>query len=250
MLKCKTTWWCLWIYILNFNVILFYKIRPQRRFSAVGDKSFLDKIILTGLLLLLLLLLLNVILALCLRNHYLTKPEKFLLYFLYEVLDITFKPMSDFELMFVWCVDWNLCSTREYPVVPVPLVERLLFLHWMAFAPLSAVCVWLYFGLPFCFSDFFLSLYASSTHTVFFFFWLCQILVVAHWIFVASCELFCCSAWTLVVVHRLSCPVTYGILVPRPGIEPASSAVQGRLLTTGPPGSSGTTHTDLIIIAL
>ena len=29
-----------------------------------------------------------------------------------------------------------------------------------------------------------------------------------------------------------------GILAPRPGIEPASPALEGRLLTTGPPGKS------------
>ena len=33
---------------------------------------------------------------------------------------------------------------------------------------------------------------------------------------------------SVVVVHRLSCPVTCGILVPRPRIEPTSPALQGR----------------------
>ena len=32
----------------------------------------------------------------------------------------------------------------------------------------------------------------------------------------------------------LSCPVACGILVPRPGIEPLSPALEGRFLTTGP----------------
>ena len=36
----------------------------------------------------------------------------------------------------------------------------------------------------------------------------------------------------------LSCSTTLGILVSQPGIEPTSSALQGRLLTTGPPGKS------------
>ena len=35
-----------------------------------------------------------------------------------------------------------------------------------------------------------------------------------------------------VVVHRLSCPVACGILVPRPGIEPMSPVLAGRFLTT------------------
>ena len=42
----------------------------------------------------------------------------------------------------------------------------------------------------------------------------------------------------LIVTHRLSCPATCWILVPWPGIEPASLALQGRFLTTGPPGRS------------
>jgi len=40
------------------------------------------------------------------------------------------------------------------------------------------------------------------------------------------------------VAHGLSCPAACGILVPLPGIEPASPAFQGRFLTTGPPGKS------------
>ena len=38
--------------------------------------------------------------------------------------------------------------------------------------------------------------------------------------------------------HRLSCPAACGILVPWPGIEPTSPALQSRFLTTGPPGKS------------
>ena len=34
------------------------------------------------------------------------------------------------------------------------------------------------------------------------------------------------------------CRTAYGILVPRPGIEPESLAVKARVLTTGPPGNS------------
>ena len=36
----------------------------------------------------------------------------------------------------------------------------------------------------------------------------------------------------------LSCPMACGILVPWSGIKPASLALQGRFLTTGPPGKS------------
>ena len=39
----------------------------------------------------------------------------------------------------------------------------------------------------------------------------------------------------LVTAHELSCPEAYGILVPQPGIKPASPALQDRFLTTGAP---------------
>ena len=44
------------------------------------------------------------------------------------------------------------------------------------------------------------------------------------------------------VVLRLSCPKVCGISVPQPGIEPASPALEGRFLTTGPPGKSQEEH--------
>ena len=43
---------------------------------------------------------------------------------------------------------------------------------------------------------------------------------------------------SVVTVHRLSCSAECGILVPRPGIEPLSLALQSGFLTTGPPGKS------------
>ena len=44
---------------------------------------------------------------------------------------------------------------------------------------------------------------------------------------------------SVVVAHGLSCPTACGILGPRAGIEPMSSALAGRCLTTGPQGSPG-----------
>ena len=38
------------------------------------------------------------------------------------------------------------------------------------------------------------------------------------------------------MMYGLSCSVACGILVLGPGIEPASLAVEGGFLTTGPPG--------------
>ena len=46
--------------------------------------------------------------------------------------------------------------------------------------------------------------------------------------------------FSLVLARRLSCPTACGILVPRPGIEPVSPALEDRFLTTGPPGKSPT----------
>ena len=45
-------------------------------------------------------------------------------------------------------------------------------------------------------------------------------------------------AGSLAVALGLSGPSACGILVPGPGTEPVSPALQGRLLTTGPPGKS------------
>ena len=59
--------------------------------------------------------------------------------------------------------------------------------------------------------------------------------------------LFCC-VWAFsscsegqllsVVAHGLSCPMTCGILVLRPGIKPKSPALAGGCLASGPPGKS------------
>ena len=43
---------------------------------------------------------------------------------------------------------------------------------------------------------------------------------------------------SLVVSHRLSCPVACGTLVPGSGIELESPALAGGFLTTGPPQRS------------
>ena len=40
------------------------------------------------------------------------------------------------------------------------------------------------------------------------------------------------------MAHGLSCPGVSGILAPQPGIKPMSPALEGRFLTTRPPGKS------------
>ena len=66
-----------------------------------------------------------------------------------------------------------------------------------------------------------------SQITLFYLFWLCWVLVVARGIF---------RLWptdSLVVVLRLSFSKACGILVPWPGIEPVSPALQSGFLTAG-----------------
>ena len=64
-----------------------------------------------------------------------------------------------------------------------------------------------------------------------------------HWVLVVTCALHCrvqapeCAGSKVVVLEHI-CSVTCGILVPWPGIKPKSLALQGRFLTTGPPGKS------------
>ena len=55
-------------------------------------------------------------------------------------------------------------------------------------------------------------------YLIYLFVWLCGVSV-------AACRLSSCSS-------------VYGILVPQAGIERVSTALQGRFLTTGPPGKS------------
>ena len=45
-------------------------------------------------------------------------------------------------------------------------------------------------------------------------------------------------AGSVVAARRLSCSTARGISFPRPGIEPSSPALEGRFVTTGPPGKS------------
>ena len=63
--------------------------------------------------------------------------------------------------------------------------------------------------------------------------WLHQVLVAAFRIFTVSC-------WGLSLWHRFSScdtgPTARGILVPQPGNKHTSPILQGRFLTTGPPG--------------
>ena len=55
---------------------------------------------------------------------------------------------------------------------------------------------------------------------------------------VAACGLSSYSAWA-------QCPIAFGVLIPRSGIEPMSPTLEGGFLTTSPPGKSLPNHIDL-----
>ena len=73
---------------------------------------------------------------------------------------------------------------------------------------------------------------------------------LAAWVLSCGTWVLCCGMRDLSLWHagsslwhtgsrarRLGCPAACGILVPQPGIELASPALEGGFLTTGPPGS-------------
>ena len=77
--------------------------------------------------------------------------------------------------------------------------------------------------------------------------------IVLHWVFIVVCGTSlvvnhglyrvcvftdCSAQASVFALCRLGCPVACGILVPQPGIEPASPASENRFLTAGPPGKS------------
>ena len=63
-------------------------------------------------------------------------------------------------------------------------------------------------------------------------FLLCQTLVVDSIVTAGALE----HMGSVVVVQGLSCSAACGTLIPQPEIEPTCSVLQGKFLTTGPPG--------------
>ena len=49
---------------------------------------------------------------------------------------------------------------------------------------------------------------------------------------------------SVVAVCGLNCPPSCGIFVPQPGVKPAAPALQGRFLTSGPPGKLPSSEVD------
>ena len=95
------------------------------------------------------------------------------------------------------------------------------------------------------------NIYVCMYVCIYLFIWLHWALVAARGIFTVACGLFVCSAraslvaarglqsvGSVVVAHGLRCPEACGILVPQPGIERMSPALEGRFSTTGSPGKS------------
>ena len=80
------------------------------------------------------------------------------------------------------------------------------------------------------------------------FIWLCFFIAGSSFVVVRRLSV-ACGLWSvqaqwlwhigpLVVAHRLTCSTACRILVPQLGIEPAFTALQGRLSTFGPPENS------------
>ena len=71
-------------------------------------------------------------------------------------------------------------------------------------------------------------------HIIFLFFFFFFLAAVGlHYV---TWALHCSVQGSLFVALVLSCPEACGILVPRPGIEPVSPALEGEFLTSGSPG--------------
>ena len=64
---------------------------------------------------------------------------------------------------------------------------------------------------------------------IYLFIWLC-------WVLTATLRIFCC--FSLVAAHWFSCSMACGILLPQPGMQTVSPALEGGFLTTGPLGKS------------
>ena len=106
----------------------------------------------------------------------------------------------------------------------VQLFHNHLLKHLLPFfIELPCICVKNKLDIVVLFFSFLLKIFTYFTLSV---------LVVACRIFVMSCTIFSCGAQTLLVAHRVSCSEACGILVPRPGIEPVSPALEGRFQWT------------------
>ena len=79
---------------------------------------------------------------------------------------------------------------------------------------------------------------SNPSDSYFFFFWLHQALVAVREIFVVACGISLVVVGSVVAVCRFTCPVACGVLVPRPGIELGSPALEGGFLTLRPAGKS------------
>ena len=123
------------------------------------------------------------------------------------------------------------------------MLERLLCCSQSAFTHLGSK-ERIFSTLPF-FKKKNLFIYFKNMYYLFLFIWLHQVLTVAHGTFrrdmhtspVVASGLWSICTGTIITARRFSCSSVCGILVPQPGIEPTFLAVQGRFLTTGPPGS-------------
>ena len=109
----------------------------------------------------------------------------------------------------------TLSSEISYPYSDTLPVKIVVSSHLLAFSEITHGDY--YFILSFTMS-FLLALHLSIKKYIFIYFW---------------------PPRDMVVVFGLSsCPAARGMVIPQPEIEPTSRALEGRFLTTGPPGKS------------
>ena len=65
-----------------------------------------------------------------------------------------------------------------------------------------------------------------------------HVFIWLHWIWVVAHRIIFLGTGSVVAVRELSFLLARGILVPWPGMKPASPALDGGFLATGPPGKS------------
>ena len=123
------------------------------------------------------------------------------------------------------------------------VMYRFLFsVYWFACLHLCAVLTFFFFSI-FCY---FLGWIPLLLFFLFFFSNVCWLFVFKKYIYLFGCfgsslhyvRIFHSSTQTLVAARRLSCSTTCGILVPWPGLELVSPALQSEFLTTRPPEKS------------
>ena len=123
------------------------------------------------------------------------------------------------------------CSTASHALELHRLASLQLFSWWLAALPLPHPSPWqpLFYSVALCMRLIYLFIKKIFIHL-----FSLAVLGLSY----GSWDLPCIIVDLFCVACRLSCPVACGILVPWPGIEPESPALQVTFLTAGPRGKS------------